>query len=219
MKFDVVEPVTFARFARFATFTTFAAITPACALLMKSEPVVPRYFSPEVQAPSGPDTGPSAGLEIKLGRVDADAYLGDRIVHRDSAFEIGYYDDNLWTEKPEAYVRRALARALFDERRVTQLLSGTGPTLDVDIVAFEEVRAPAHLARIELVFVVYDDRVVRLSRSVVVERPIVLAKGDFVADHVVTALSSALLAAVDAVADAATAELRTEATSADGAKP
>ena len=121
--------------------------------------------------------GDAAGLELRLGRVNADAYIKDRIVHRDSAYEVGYYDDRVWTEKPEAYVRRALARALFDERGVTQLLSGVGATLDVDVVAFEEVRAPAHVARIELVYVVYDDRVVRLSRSVVVERPIAPAEG------------------------------------------
>jgi cholesterol transport system auxiliary component len=189
------------------------ALAPGCALLTKSEPVIPRYFSPEAPAPSKPTlAGGGAGLELRLGRVTADAYIKDRLVHRDSAFEIGYYDDRVWTEKPEAYVRRALARALFDERGVTQLLSGVGATLDVDIVAFEEVRAPAHLARIELVFVVYDDRVVRLSRSVVVERPIAPAKGDESTNQAVKALSGALVAAVDAVANAAASELRTEET-------
>jgi cholesterol transport system auxiliary component len=187
------------------------ALAPGCALLTKSEPVIPRYFSPEASALSKPAAdGDGAGLELRLGRVTSDAYLKDRIVHRDSAFELGYYDDRVWTEKPEAYVRRALARALFDERGVTQLLSGVGATLDVDVVAFEEVREPVHLARIELVYVVYDDRVVRLSRSVVVERPIAPAKGDAAANQAVKALSAALVAAVDAVANAAASELRAE---------
>jgi cholesterol transport system auxiliary component len=187
------------------------ALAPGCALLTKSEPVIPRYFSPEAPALSKPAAaGGGAGLELRLGRVTSDAYIKDRIVHRDSAFEIGYYDDRVWTEKPEAYVRRALARALFDERGVTQLLSGVGATLDVDVVAFEEVREPLHLARIELVYVVYDDRVVRLSRSVVVERPIAPAKGDASANQAVKAMSTALAAAVDAVANAAASELRAE---------
>ncbi len=202
------------------TLAALAASAPGCALLTKSAPVVPRYFSPEAQRPSKVDVaGPPAGLELKLGRVDADRSIGDRIIHRDSAFEIGYYDGCLWTEKPDAYVRRALSRALFDERRVTQLLSGNVATLDVDVVAFEEVRAPAHLARIELVFVVYDDRVVRVSRSVVVERPIAAVKGDESATEAVEALSAALFAAVDAVADSTVAELRTEATSASEPAP
>jgi cholesterol transport system auxiliary component len=195
-------------------------LAPGCALLSKSEPVIPRYFSPEAPAPSTPRvTRDASGLELRLGRVNADAYIKDRIVHRDSAFEIGYYDDRVWTEKPEAYVRRALARALFDERGVTQLLSGAGATLDVDVVAFEEVRDPAHVARIELVYVIYDDRVVRLSRSVVVDRPIAPAKGDAAANQMAKALSSALVAAVDAVASAATSELRAEEASAAKATP
>ena len=188
-------------------------LVPGCALLGKSDPVTPRYFSADAADPSVPRAD-ATGLELRLGRVNADAYIKDRIVHRDSAFEIGYYDDRVWSEKPEAYVRRALARALFDERGVTQLLSGVGATLDVDVVAFEEVREPVHLARIELVYVVYDDRVVRLSRSVVVERPIAPAKGDAAANQMAKALSSALVAAVDAVASAATSELRVEEASA-----
>ncbi len=186
------------------------ALAPGCALLSKSDPITPRYFSADSTEPSMPRPD-ARGLELRLGRVNADAYIKDRIVHRDSAFEIGYYDDRVWTEKPDAYVRRALARALFDERGVTQLLSGVGATLDVDIVAFEEVRHPAHLARIKLVYVVYDDRVVRLSRTVVVDRPIAAAKGDAEANEAARAMSEALVAAVDAVADAATSELRAEA--------
>jgi cholesterol transport system auxiliary component len=187
-----------------------------CALLTKSEPVVPRYFSPEPAEPAKPTTAADpTGLELRLGRVNADAYIKDRLIHRDSAFEVGYYDDRVWTEKPESYVRRALARALFSERGVTQLLSGVGATLEVDIVAFEEVRKPVHLARIELAYVVYDDRVVRLSRSIVVERPVAEAKGDAEANVAVEALSEALFAAVDAVANAATSELHAEATSAN----
>ncbi len=190
-------------------------LAPGCALLTKSAPVVPRYFSPEEAAPTGPHMpADPSGLELRLGRVNADAYIKDRIVRRDSAFEIGYYDDRVWTEKPEAYVRRALARALFDERGVTQLLSGAGATLDVDVVAFEEVLAPTHVARVALVYVVYDDRVVRLSRSVVAERPIPEAKGDAGANEAVRALSEALVSAVDTVADAATSEVRAEVTSA-----
>jgi len=189
------------------------ALAPGCALLTKSEPVVPRYFSPEAADAPGP-RATATGLELRLGRVNSDAYIKDRIVHRDSDFEIGYYDDRVWTDKPEAYVRRALARALFDARGVTQQLSGVGATLDVDIVAFEEVRAPAHVARIKLVYEIYDDRVVRLSRAVVVERPIPPSKDDVAANETVHAMSLALAAAVDEVADAAASELRSEETAA-----
>jgi cholesterol transport system auxiliary component len=193
---------------RFACVVVLA-LGSGCALLTKSEPVVPRYFSPESAEPAGP-RATETGLELRLGRVNSDAYIRDRIVHRDSDFEIGYYDDRVWTDKPEAYVRRALARALFDERGVTQRLSGAGTTLDVDIVAFEEVRAPAHVARIKLVYAIYDDRVVRLSRSIVIERPILPSKDDAAANEIVQAISLALATAVETVADATASELRSE---------
>jgi len=189
------------------------ALIPGCALLMKSDPTVPRYFSPGPAAPSTAAVrAASSGLELRLGRVNADAYIKDRIVHRDSTYEIGYYEDRVWTEKPESYVRRALARAIFDDRGVSQVLSGASVTLEVDVVAFEEVREPIHVGRIALDYVLYDDRVVRLSRSIVVERPIPQTKGGDAAREAVQALSDALGSAVDSVAEATAKELRAEQT-------
>jgi ABC-type uncharacterized transport system auxiliary subunit len=200
---------------RAAGIATVAGLTSAsaCALLSKSEPNVPRYFSPEtsVAPAAGTASAQASGLELRLGVVKADGYIQDKIVHRDSAYEVGYYDERLWTDKPEAYVRRALARDLFDRRGVREVVSGVGTTLDVDVVAFEEVMAPQHVGRIELNYVLYDDRIVRLSRSITVERPIAEKKGDAMAGAAVEAMAEALSAAVDGVADATVAELRTEA--------
>lgn len=187
------------------------AFVSACALLSKSDPIVPRYFTPETA--TGGDPVAETGLELRLGRVNADEYLKDKIVHRDSTYEVGYYEERLWTDKPEAYVRRALARAIFGHRGVREVVSGVGTTLDVDVVAFEEVRTPRHVGRVELAFVLYDDRVVRLSRSIAVERPIADSKGDGAAVAAVEAIGEALDAAVDGIADATLAELRTEAAS------
>jgi cholesterol transport system auxiliary component len=202
--------------AALAAALACSALAPACALLSKSEPNVPRYFSPETAAAAAaapPAPAPASGLELRLGIVKADGYIKDKIVHRDSAFEVGYYEERLWTDKPEAYVRRVLARDLFDRRGVREVVSGVGTTLDVDVVAFEEVMAPQHVGRIELTYVLYDDRVVRLSRSITVERPIAAAKGDAAAGAAVQAMAEALWAAVDGVADATVAELRTETAS------
>jgi cholesterol transport system auxiliary component len=188
-------------------------LTSACALLSKSEPNVPRYFSPETSdAPAtAPASSQASGLELRLGVVKAEGYIQDKIVHRDSTYEVGYYEERLWTDKPEAYVRRALARALFDRRAVREVVSGVGTTLDVDVVAFEEVMAPRHVGRIALTYVLYDDRVVRLSRSITVERPIAEKKGDATAGAAVEAMAEALSIAVESVADATVAELRSEA--------
>jgi|HubBroStandDraft_6_1064221.scaffolds.fasta_scaffold129946_2 cholesterol transport system auxiliary component len=191
--------------------SAFFTLMPACALLTKAAPVEPRYFSPEMAVAKHVEPASPIALELRLGRVNAGAYLKDRIVRRDSTYEVSYYDERLWTEKPETYVKRALAQAIFDERGVRQVRSGAALTLEVDVLAFEEVMKPAHVGRVELSYVLYDDRVVQLSRSVVVERPIAAAKGDAAADAIVEALASAMSSAVDAVAIAATSELHTEA--------
>lgn len=170
-----------------------------------------------LQAPA-----PSSRLDFDLspgaGRssisYEGDVHLPPRrrrtIIHRDSPHEIGYYDDRVWTEKPTAYVRRALVRALYDDRGLKQVLSGASLTLDVDVVAFEEVREPAHVGRISLDHTLSDDRVVRRSRSLVVERPISAAQGGDAASEVVQALSDALGAAAESIAEAAATELQAE---------
>jgi cholesterol transport system auxiliary component len=187
--------------------TAYLALLPACALLSKSEPFVPRYFSPE--APSAGRFEPVApsGLELRLGRVNAQASVKASIMRRDSAYEVAYYEERLWTEKPEVYVRRAIARALFDDGGVRHVLSGVATTLDVDVIAFEEVLQPAHVGRVTLDYTLADDREVLLSRRVTVERPIAPSKADD-AQAIVAALAGALSAAVDALAVATTAELR-----------
>jgi ABC-type uncharacterized transport system auxiliary subunit len=180
-----------------------------CALFSKSDAFVSRYFSPETVATPVTRVAPS-GLELRLGRVGSAAYIKDEIVFRDSSYEVGFYDGRRWTEKPEFYVRRALTRALFDRRGIRQIAYGVGTTLDVDVLAFEEVRAPAHVGRVQLDYSLVDHRVVLFSRSITVERPIADASGDASADAIVAALARALVDSVDILADQTAEELRTE---------
>ena len=94
------------------------ALAPGCALLAKSEPVVPRYFSPEAPALSDAHRGRRRRrLELRLGRVNAAAYINERIVYRDSAYELGYYEDALDREARSVPPARARARALRRARR------------------------------------------------------------------------------------------------------
>jgi cholesterol transport system auxiliary component len=117
-------------------------------------------------------TAGARGLDLRMGRVNAASYLKDRIAFRDKNFEIGYYDELRWTEKPEAYLRRALDRALFEEQGVRQIISGPGPTLDVDLDAFEELRSPRHAARMQVTWMLRDDARVQYEETFAVERPI-----------------------------------------------
>jgi ABC-type uncharacterized transport system auxiliary subunit len=155
----------------------FAALPLGCAFFNKSDPVVLRYFTPESVAAPPEGAGevrvvPRTGLDLRLGRVNAASYVKDRIAFRDKAFEIGYYEELRWTEKPEAYLRRALGRALFEEEGVGEIISGSGPTLDVGLDAFEELRSPRHAARMQVTWSLRDDARVQYEETFTIERPI-----------------------------------------------
>jgi ABC-type uncharacterized transport system auxiliary subunit len=180
-----------------------------CALLSKSDAFVARYFTPEVAASPVEPSAPGE-LELKLGTVNSAAYIKDDIIFRDSTYEIRYYAETRWTENPEVYVRRALVQALFARHGLRQIVYGRGTTLDVDVLAFEEVLAPRHVARVVLAYSMVDDRIVRSARSILVERPIANVPKDMAPSAMVEALSAALADAADAVANRAVGELRTE---------
>lgn len=156
-----------------ARLLVLAALLAGCALTSKSAPVDIRWFTPEnatVHTAAAETRTPAC--KLRLGRVTSAAFLRSRIVFRSSASELAEYDDRRWTEDPEAYVRRALARTLFEEKRAVQVVAGDAPVLDVEVVAFEEVRrGDARAGRVELTYVLHDDRDVLASGRLAVERP------------------------------------------------
>ena len=175
-----------------------------CALLGKSEPLVPRYYAPADGA-AAPPTALHPGLQLRLGRIEGGSHLRERMVVRRSSQELAYREDRRWTERPEVYLRRALDRALFEERGVVQALSGRAVALDVELVAFEEVETP-HLARLQVRLVLRDERLALLAETVTVERPIEGPLGGG-PQAVVEALSWALRQAATQVADQVVARL------------
>jgi cholesterol transport system auxiliary component len=159
----------------------------ACALTSKGEALTIRYFTPEhapvrltgatvsrsPAAQGAPSRqGASRGTPLRLGRITSGSDLRERIVHRESGAEVGFYDDRRWTERPQTYVRRALSRTLFEERGFDRVISGAAPTLDVEVLAFEELELPAgHVARIRLRVVLHDDTRALLEETLTVDRP------------------------------------------------
>ena len=170
-----------------------------CALLGKNDPLVPRYFTPEY--PAAALSAPiRSDLQLRLGRVEGWSHLRERMAVRNSAREIIYYEDRHWTERPEIYLRRALSRTLFEDRGVVASLSGRAVTLDVELIAFEEVEQP-HKARMQALLVLRDDRLVLLEETITVEKPVAGAGQADEALAVVDALSQALQAGVTRIAD------------------
>jgi len=174
--------------------------TSACALTSKADLVEIRYFSPERvrttgQSPARPGA-PHAAFDLKLGRVSSGPSLRERIAYRDATYELGYYDDLRWTERPETYVRRGLGRALFEQRAFHRVLGGLAPTLDVEVIAFDDLRLPAGRAvRVQLKLLLHEANGVLLEETLTVERPVAGDKPKI--EEVIAAMAIALDAACE----------------------
>jgi cholesterol transport system auxiliary component len=192
-----------------------------CALLNKSDSVYVRYFTPEPrergESVLAPTSSPGAnGLSVRLGRVNALSYLKDRIAFRDADYEVGFHDLWQWTEKPESYLRFGMERALFEQHGVHEIISGAGPTLELELDAFDEVRSPRHVARVQVTWLLYGDQTVLVQNTVTVDRaipagahaedpkPLVSAMSDALRDVIAEVVASVMpvLARVDAEGEA-----------------
>jgi cholesterol transport system auxiliary component len=187
----------------------------ACALTSRSEAIRVRYFTLEGAAAPQPTSQPQRALELRLGRVEASDYLSEEIAFRNTRHELEYYEEQRWTEKPQEYLRRALMRALFQERGVTRSFSGIAPTLDVELVEFEELRGPQPKVRLQAIAILHDERRSHFEETFVVERPIAGVAGPLAGqpDHTeatASALADALQAAVERLTDRVIASLASE---------
>jgi ABC-type uncharacterized transport system auxiliary subunit len=186
--------------ARLALALALTGAAAGCALTSKSDSVVLRYFSPvtTTQRTTAAETvpAPAPAISLRLGRVTAARHLREKLAYRDSAYELGYYDDLRWTDKPDTYLRRALRAALFEDHRAQQIVAGPGLTLEVELDAFEEVKAQAHAGRVGVTWALRDDRAVLAEESFVVEREFAPKAGAEPPTALVAALSGALDEAV-----------------------
>lgn len=180
--------------------------TAGCALTSKADLVTTRYFTPEVPkmhlatADSSAER-PAGGPELRLGRVGSGAHVRERIAYRDAAYEVGYYDDQRWTERPEIYVRRAITRTLFEQHGFARMLGGAGPTLDIDVLSFDELRLPTgRAARVELKMVLYEDRTILFEETLTIDRLVAPSTGKPKVEDVVAAMAEALDVASEQVA-------------------
>jgi cholesterol transport system auxiliary component len=176
-----------------------------CALLGKADALTPRYFSPDLSGGGGaggpaPTSSHGASIaELRLGRITAASHLGERIVFRDSRYELNFYESRRWSEKPEAFLRRALAHSLFEEHGLRRIISGTGPTLEVELTEFAELKRSPPVARVSATYVLFDSRVVRREATLAVELPV--AGGKDAAEVLVRTLSLALNRIVERIVD------------------
>jgi hypothetical protein len=207
---------TFGSLVPFAAFAALAVTSATgCALLTKADPTVPRYFTPESSQATALTGAPvpsanasaAAALSVRIGRVGGSAYLKERIVHRDSEHELGFYEDKRWTERPEVYLQRAIEHSLFEARGLKRALSPAAPTLTVDLIEFEEIRGANPRVRLSVSYALHDERSVFFERSFALERPLATGSDAERPDRVAAGLGDALRDAVARIVDEAIADL------------
>ena len=181
-----------------------------CALTSKAEALSPRYFSPESRAEPRSAPAPNA-YELRLGEVSSASHLDDRIAYRVGASEMGFYDDQRWTENPEAYLRRALERDLFEERGLSRIVTGSAPILDVELINFEEVRGARPTVRVTLTFMLRDDRRSFVERTLNLDRPVAPRASVDPAQRLAETLTATLDEAVRQLGDEVVAKLAANA--------
>lgn len=182
------------------------ALLPGCAVLgSKAELVEIHQYTPEVVADAPRAAQPADRPAVRLGRVTSSAHLRRRIVWRASAHELGAYEDHRWTDDPEVFVVRAVSRALFEEGGHVQAIAGRGPTLDLEVVAFEEVRrGDRRSGLVQIAWSLHDDTRVFARGVATAEEP---AEGRDGPNGVAAAVGAALGAAADEIAGQVDAHL------------
>jgi ABC-type uncharacterized transport system auxiliary subunit len=174
-----------------------------CALTSKADLVDIRYFSPErvKVEPASEVARPKPldeALRVKLGRVLSGSNLRERIAYRDDEYELGYYEELRWTERPETYVRRGLARSLFETHRLHRVFSGDAPTLEVEVLAFDDQRlSTGRSARVQLRVILYEDAGVLFEDTLTFDSRV--ASDEPMIEDVIAAMASALDAASEDV--------------------
>ena len=165
-----------------------------CALTSKGTPLEVRWYTPEVVRPS--ETDSPGARPLRLGEVHGGSALGERIAWGDGAYQVGFYEDRRWTERPRQYVARALRRSLFESHRFQPAVDGVGPRLELELVEFQETRAPErHTGRVALHAQLATDHVL-FDDTIAVDEPV--AGPGF--DAVVAAIARALDRASEEVA-------------------
>lgn len=185
----------------------WACALEGCAFFGKSEPLAPHYYSADSGDTDAQQTArQDEALALRLGAVLAAGHLHQRIAYRRSERELGFYQDRRWTERPEAYLERALVRALFREGGAAQVVSGPAPTLAVELLEFVEVREPRRAARIRVRAILSDGRLVTLERTFSAQEAVTGDDDEF--ETFAAAMASAIQRVSEEVAEATLDALR-----------
>ena len=168
-----------------------------CAGCVFNDAPPPRYYAPPSALATDDDPAPAVrttGHPVRLRRVRAAGYIGEQVTWRGSDVQHGLYEQRRWTDVPTRYLERAMDVALDRTVGVRRVESGRVPTLDLDLVSFDEVLAPTHEADVQVVAVLRDAKQDTLfQRTFGARRPIADADPDSVARAMGAALDDVVV--------------------------
>ncbi|NUP12862.1 MAG: hypothetical protein HOW73_43035 [Polyangiaceae bacterium] len=177
-----------------------ALLVSGCAMTSKAEPLEVRTFAPPMSAHPAAAKSQAPTRHLCFGRVSAAAHLRKRMVVRQSPVEIEVYDDRRWAELPSEYARRAIESELFHVRGLGEQLECRSPILDVELLSFEELAAGRrHEGRVQMQYVLHDERDVLFSDTIDVRVPSASEKPEDVARAIGAALDKATAQVADGV--------------------
>jgi ABC-type uncharacterized transport system auxiliary subunit len=175
----------------------------------------PRFFRPgsvTLQGAVQDEADPPAagGIAIRLRGVRSEPFLRERIVWRVSAVEYGLYEQRRWIDLPAHYVDRALRTRLRSTPGLRLTNDPRAVALHIDVIAFDDVLAPAHAANVTLGVTLEDPARGRLLERTFDAR---VGIGDGEPASMAKAMGEALDDAVAQVADAVRLNLKARAAS------
>ena len=97
-----------------------------------------RYYSGEA-APSDEARATSGSHRLAMRDVRSAGHLRERMARRVGDVEVTFRELDRWTETPVAYLERALYEELFELHGLQRSEAREAPTLDVELIAFEQV--------------------------------------------------------------------------------
>ncbi|MGH7785237.1 MAG: ABC-type transport auxiliary lipoprotein family protein [Candidatus Binatia bacterium] len=154
-----------------------ASLALLCAGCLFNNAPAPRYYAPPSALINGDPPVASAGdpapQPVRVRRVRSAAYLGEQMAWRVSPVERGLYEQRRWTEAPTRYLERTVARAIDQTPGLRRVESGRVPTLDLELVSFDEELAPVHSATVEIAAALHGaDGGMIFERVFAVSRPV-----------------------------------------------
>lgn len=162
-------------------------VLPGCALTSKGKALEVRWYTPELVRPGVAPLAPGAP-QVRLGFIRSPVQLGEQIAWSDGAYQLGFYEDRRWSERPAEYARSALRRALFITHGLQPAIDPGAAHLEVELANFQEIRSlRAHTGRVTLHVQLSTDRVL-LNATITRDEPV---KGPLF-DDTVAAIGRAL---------------------------